>query len=153
MLSNKYARLDTGADESLLRASTAESLDCEVEESPAPYVITFGNGESVTTSNTTRLGIANTIICPDDQLTDDLVAITPFIDAGYKLLLEQAGGSIYHPDSGVKIPLTRKGTKYLVKLHDIKSVSDITSNDKHCLTASLTESVLQIHERLGHPSV
>ena len=97
--------------------------------------------------------MTKTIICNDNELTDDLIAVTPFVDAGYILTMEKSKGSIHNEENGITIPVIRRGTKWLVNLQDIKSVKSIADDNKvSCLAVSLTESVLHLHERLGHPS-
>jgi hypothetical protein len=50
-----YARLDSGAEATLIRESTATSLNYEPQAAP-PTEIVFGNGESTVTDRSVDIG-------------------------------------------------------------------------------------------------
>jgi hypothetical protein len=45
-------------------------------------LIIFGNGKETTSTTRMHIGDLEAIVCNDDQLTDDPVAIHPIVDAG-----------------------------------------------------------------------
>jgi hypothetical protein len=55
-------------------------------------MIVFGNGESTTSETKAHFGDLEAIVCADDQLTDDLIAIHPIVDAGYNIHFSSKGG-------------------------------------------------------------
>jgi hypothetical protein len=61
-------------EEILLRYSTVAENNCEIQPMDETLII-FGNGEETTSNTRTHLGDLEAIVCNDDQLTDDLVAI------------------------------------------------------------------------------
>jgi hypothetical protein len=50
-------------------------------------LIAFGNGEEKAITTRIHIGDLEAIVCDDDQLTDNLVAIHPIVDAGYDIHL------------------------------------------------------------------
>ena len=114
-------------------------------------LIIFGNGEETTSNTRTHLGDLEAIVCNDDQLTDDLVAIHPIVDAGYNIHFSSTGGIVDKPSIGHSVPIIRDGRKWLVDLEDLKGIK-IKQNPICCYTASITSQVLRLHERMGHPS-
>ena len=67
-------------------------------------LIIFGNGEETTSNTRTHLGDLEAIVCNDDQLTDDLVAIHPIVDAGYNIHFSSTGGIVDKPTQETKDP-------------------------------------------------
>jgi hypothetical protein len=57
-------------------------------------MIIFGNGEETTSTTRAHIGDLEAIVCNDNQLTDDLVAIHPIVDAGYDIHLSSKGGIV-----------------------------------------------------------
>jgi hypothetical protein len=84
-------------------------------------------------------------VCNDDQLTDDIIAIHPIVDAGYDFYFPSWGGSIDKPSVGHTIPILRDGMKWLADIEELKKT--------YCCTASVTSQVLQLHECMGHSAM
>ena len=72
-------------------------------------LIIFGNGKETTSTTKMHIGDLEAIVCNDDQLTDDLVAIHPIVDAGYNVYLSSWGGLMDKPSIGHTIPILRDG--------------------------------------------
>ncbi len=123
---------------------------CEIELMDETLII-FGNGEETTSNTRTHIGDLEAIVCDDDQLTDDLIAIHPIVDAGYNIHFSSTGGSVDKPSIGHFVPIIRDGRKWLIDLEDLKGIK-IKQNPICCYTASITSQVLQLHEHMGHPS-
>ncbi len=113
--------------------------------------IIFGNGEETTSGTIAFLGNLEAIVCNDDQLTDDLIAIHPIVDAGFDIHLTSEGGVMNKNIGGGSIPIVRSGRKWLVDLEDLKSVK-IKQNSLSCYTVSIANQVMRLHECMGHPS-
>ena len=73
--------MDTGAEAILLRCSTAVDHSCEMEPMEETMII-FGNGKETTSTTRAHIGDLEAIVCNDNQVTDDLVAMHPIVDAG-----------------------------------------------------------------------
>jgi hypothetical protein len=97
------------------------------------------------------MGNLEAIVCNDGQLTDDLIAIHPIVDAGFDIHLTSEGGVMNKNIGGESIPIVRRGRKWLVDLEDLKSVK-IKQNSLFCHTISIANQVMRLHERMGHPS-
>jgi hypothetical protein len=126
--------LDTGAEEILLRRSTVVRNGCEMEPMDETTIM-FGNGEETTSGTKAFLGNLEAIVCNDNQLTDDFIAI--------HRIVKNIGGE--------SIPIVRSGRKWLVDLEDLKSVK-IKQNSLSCYTVSIANQVMHLHEHMGHPS-
>ncbi len=61
-------------------------------------LIIFGNGAESTSASRTNLGDMYVIVCNDNQLTDNLVAIHPIVDAGYSIHFSSDGGIVDKPN-------------------------------------------------------
>jgi len=113
--------------------------------------IIFGNGEETTSNTKAHIGELEAIVCNDNQLTDDLVAIHPIVDAGYDIHLSSKGGIINKPSDGHSFPILRDGLKWMIDLEELKEIK-IKRKPIYCNTASIANQVLRLHERMGHPS-
>jgi hypothetical protein len=113
--------------------------------------IIFGNGEETTSNTKTHIGELEAIICNDNQLTDDLVAVHPIVDAGYDIHLSLKGGIVNKPSDGHSFPILRDGLKWLIDLEELKGIK-IKRKPIYCNTVSIANQVLCLHERMGHPS-
>jgi hypothetical protein len=51
--------------------------------------IMFGNGEETTSGTKAFLGNLEAIVCNDNQLTDDFIAIHRIVDAGFDIHLNE----------------------------------------------------------------
>jgi hypothetical protein len=115
-------------------------------------LIIFGNGKEMTSTTRMHIGDLEAIVCNDDQLTGDLVAIHPIVDAGYNIYFSSWGGLIDKPSTGHSIPIFRDDKKWLFDLEELKNIK-IKGKAIYCNTASITSQVLQLHERMGHPAM
>ncbi len=70
-------------------------------------LIIFGNGKETTSTTRMHIGDLEAIVCNDDQLTDDPVAIYPIVDAGYNIYFSSWGGLIDKSRTGHSIPIFR----------------------------------------------
>ena len=78
------ARLDSGAEAILLRESTVEANNLQVSTGD-PTKIILSNGQSTDTHETANIGEIKALVCPDKDLTEDLVSINPLLDHGFNL--------------------------------------------------------------------
>jgi hypothetical protein len=115
-------------------------------------LIIFGNGAETTSASKTQLGDIQAVVCDDNQLTDNLVAIHPIVDAGYNIHFSSHGGIVDKPSTGHSIPIFRDGKKWLIDLEDLKDIKINQLNPIYCNSTSVTSKVLQLHDRMGHPS-
>ena len=69
-----------------------------------------------------HIGELEAIVCNDNQLTDDLVAIHPIVDAGYDIHLSSKGGVINKPSDGHSFPILRDGLKWMIDLEELKEI-------------------------------
>ena len=113
--------------------------------------IIFGNGEETTSNTKAHIGELEAIVCNDNQLTDDLVAIHPIVDAGYDIHLSSKGGVINKPSDGHSFPILRDGLKWMIDLEELKEIK-IKRKPIYCNTVSIASQVLRLHERMGYPS-
>lgn len=74
------ARLDSGAEATLLRQSTVERRGMNKSTGDVTHIV-FGNGNMTSTTQRTSIGEMEALICPDDQLQEDLVSINPLLDS------------------------------------------------------------------------
>jgi hypothetical protein len=158
-----YARLDSGAEATLIRESTATSLNYEPQAAP-PTEIVFGNGESTVTDRSVDIGSFKGLLCPDNELTEDLLSVNPFLDSGYVLHMTGQDGYVMHPETGERIHIRRNGPRWLVDLEDIAALRAIPSTTRSKVLSnllrvtanpvkiaeSLREKVIRLHERMGH---
>ena len=85
--------------------------------------IIFGNGEETTSNTKAHIGELEAIVCNDNQLTDDLVAIHPIVDAGYDIYLSSKGGVINKPSDGHSFfSILRDGLKWMIDLEELKEI-------------------------------
>jgi len=89
--------------------------------------IIFGNGEETTSNTKTHIGQLEAIVCNENQLTDDLVAIHPIVDAGYDIHLSSKGGIVNKPSDGHSFPILRDGLKWMIDLEELKGIKIKTS--------------------------
>jgi hypothetical protein len=68
-------------------------------------LIIFGNGKETTSTTKMHIGDLEAIVCNDDQLTDDLVAIHPIVDAGYNVYLSSWGGLMFIKMIGISLSI------------------------------------------------
>jgi hypothetical protein len=113
--------------------------------------IIFGNGEETTSNTKTHIGELEAIVCNDNQLTDDLVAIHPIVDAGYDIHLSSKGGIVNKPSDGHSFPILRDGLKWMIDLEELKGIK-IKRKPIYCNTVSIANQVLRLHECMGYPS-
>jgi hypothetical protein len=83
--------------------------------------IICGNGEETTSNTKAHTGELEAILCNDNQLTDDLVAIHPIVDAGYDIHLSSKGGIINKPSDGHSFPILRDVLKWMIDLEELKA--------------------------------
>jgi hypothetical protein len=114
-------------------------------------LIIFGNGESTTSNTKAHIGELEAIVCNDNQLTDDLVAIHPIVDAGYDIHFSSKGGMVNKPSDGHSFPILRDGLKWMINLEELKEIK-IKRKPIYCNTVSIANQVLRLHERMGHPA-
>jgi hypothetical protein len=114
-------------------------------------LIVFGNGEETKSTTRAHIGDLQAIVCNDDQLTDDLVAVHPILDAGYYICFSSWGGVIDKPGSEHFIPILRNDKKWLVDLEELKNIKT-KRKAIYCNTVSVTSRALRLHERMGHPA-
>jgi hypothetical protein len=100
-------------------------------------LIIFGNGEETTSTTKTHIGDLEAIVCNDDQLTDDLVAIHTIVDADYDVYLSSWGGLIDKPSIGCSFPILSDGKKWFVDLEELKNI-EIKGKPIYFHTASVT---------------
>ncbi len=72
-------------------------------------LLIFGEGEETTSNTRTHIGDLEAIVCDDDQLTDDLIAIRPIVDAGYNIHFSSIDGKVDKPSIGHSVPIIRDG--------------------------------------------
>jgi hypothetical protein len=84
--------------------------------------IIFGNGEETTSNTKAHIGELEAIVCNDNQLTDDLVAIHPIVDAGYDIHLSSKGGIVNKPSDGHSFPILRDDLKWMIDLEELKGI-------------------------------
>ncbi len=113
--------------------------------------IIFGNGEETTSNTKAHIGELEAIVCNDNQLTDDFIAIHPIVDAGYDIHLSSTGGIVNKPSNGHSFPILRDGLKWMIDLEELKEIK-IMRKPIYCNTASVASQVLRLHERMGHPA-
>ena len=70
----------------------------------------------------TQIGGMQAIVCGDNQLMGDLLAIHSFVDAGYDILLSAARGIMEDPKTVDHILILHDDRKWFVDLKDIKSI-------------------------------
>jgi hypothetical protein len=82
----------------------------------------FGNGESTVTDRSVDIGSFKGLLCPDNELTEDLQSVNPFLDSGYVLHMTGQDGYVMHPETGERIHIRRNGPRWLVDLEDIAAL-------------------------------
>jgi len=85
-------------------------------------LIIFGNGEETTSNKRAHIGDLEAIVCNDNQLTNNLVAIHPIVDAGYDIHLSSTGGTVNKPSGGHSFPVLRNGMKWMIDLEELKEL-------------------------------
>jgi hypothetical protein len=85
-------------------------------------LIIFGNGEETTSNKRAHIGDLEAIVCNDNQLTTNLVAIHPIVDAGYDIHLSSTGGTVNKPIGGPSFPVLRDGMKWMIDLEELKEL-------------------------------
>ena len=160
------ARLDSGAEATIIRESTATSLNYETQ-SARPMEIVFGNGSTAVSQTEARIGRYPALVCNDEDLAEDLVSINPFLDSGFNLILRRSGGFLEHPETGEKIAISREGARWSVDLEDVCALRTGPAKIKtqKALASMLTvfaapmkvsdsirQRVISLHERMGHAS-
>jgi len=114
-------------------------------------MIIFGNGKETTSTTRAHIGDLEAIVCNDNQVTDDLVAMHPIVDAGYGIHLSSKGGIVKKPSDGHSFPILRDGVKWVIDLEELKEIKR-KRKPIYCNTASISSQVLCLHERMGHPA-
>ncbi len=132
--------MDTGADKVLSRYSAVAQSECNIEPMDETVII-FGNRREITNNTSTHLGDLEVIVCNDDQLTDELIAIHPIVYVGYDIHSSSAGGTMDKPSVGHSVPIIRYGRKWLVDLEDLKNIK-INQNPRCCYTTSIISHLL-----------
>ena len=135
--------------------------------SGTPTDIMFGNGETTTSNLQARIGQFHAIVCPDSSLSEDLVSVNPLLDAGFTLTMEQTEGVLTNEKTGTNIKVRREGKRWSIDLEDLADAVRIMPEASHhpaiqgmllakaAITKepkSLTQKVLSLHERMGHPN-
>jgi hypothetical protein len=160
------ARLDSGADENIVKSSTAKSLNYGLQTGPDTDVL-FGNKGVVSTSVVTPLGNFSALVLPDKDLEEDLVSTNPFLAAGFNLTMNAEGGKLWHPETGEEVGIRIEGPCWLVDLEDIARLKTSSVREKletqlntrafkadvaraRAPVTSLRDRVLRLHERMGH---
>jgi hypothetical protein len=107
-------------------------------------MIIFGNGEERTSSTKAHIGDLEAIVCNDNQLTDDLVAIHPIVDAGYDIHLSSTGEIVNKLSNGHSFPILRDGVKWMIDLEELREIK-IKRKPIYCNTASISSQVLRLY--------
>ena len=159
------ARFDTGADTSIIRTDTANKLNIPTTYTDSPHQIIFGNGQSIMTSLKTQLGPFAAIVMNAKELQEDLLSLSPFLDAGFHLYIAPHQGILFHPQREYTVPIKRDGTRFMIDLHTVvqlpkdllSSVSSTTALYINAASSSdpdtkgpITVRVLRLHNRMGH---
>jgi hypothetical protein len=71
------------------------------------------------------------------------------MDAGYNTNLSARGGIVDKPSSNHTIPILREGKKWLIDLEELMEIK--VRRPVYCYMASITNQVLRLRERMGHP--
>ena len=59
------------------------------------------------------------LVCPDKDLTEDLVSINPLLDYGFNLTMERNEGRLHNPDTDATIHVRREGKRWAIDLEDL----------------------------------
>jgi hypothetical protein len=108
-----------------------------------------------TSTTGTQIGGMQALVCGDNQLMDDLLVIHSFLDAGYDILFSAAGRLMEDPKTGDHILIFCDDRKWLIDLKDIMSIEPnlLKRKSLYCLSNSVLNKVLSLHERMGHPAL
>ena len=142
----------------MLRESTARSQGLHTTPRPETTII-YGNGQSSTTHQQTRLGQLEAIVCPDQDLHEDLISVNPLLDQGFRLTMQADRGELVNDERGTSI------ARWSVDLDDLAaasaSIPELNESAQllpvvqakaviYSIPKSIREKVISLHERLGH---
>ena len=100
--------MDSGAEAILLRQSTVEANNFQVSTGDP----IFANGQSTDTHETVNSGKIEALVCPDKDLTEDLISINPLLDHGFNYLtMEKDEGRLHNPSTDAVIHVRREGPR------------------------------------------
>jgi len=85
-------------------------------------LIIFAYGGETTSKTKAHVGKLEAIVFNDNQLTDDLVAIHPIVDAGYDIHLSSKGEIVNKPSDGHSFPILRNGLMWMIDLEELKGI-------------------------------
>ena len=158
--------MDTGAEAIILRQSTVDDHELDITSGTSTDIV-FGNGESPSTNLRARIGHLDAIVCPDSCLSEDLVSVSPILDAGFTLTMERNEGLLRNETSGASIKVRREGKRWSIDLEDlanaVRVMPQVPDNPaiRDMLLAnavvtkeakSLRQKVISLLERMGHPN-
>jgi hypothetical protein len=115
-------------------------------------LIIFGNGGETTSNTKAHISELEAIVCNENQLTDDLVAKHPILDAGYDIHLSSKGEIVNKPSDGHSFPILRNGLMWMIDLEELKGIKK-KRKPIYCNTVSIANQVLCLHERIRHPAL
>ena len=159
--------MDSGAEAILLRQSTVEANNLQVSTGD-PTRIIFANGQSTDTHQTVNIGEIEALVCPDKDLTEDLISINPLLDHGFNLTMERDEGMLHNPNTDAVIHVRREGKRWAIDLEDlsraVKQSPELRDSPKvnqlveakaviTRTSKGIRDQVISLHERMGHPHV
>lgn len=131
--------------------------------STAPMEVIYGNGSSALVEQSVEVGPVKALVCPGEDLTENLFSPNPLLDLGYTLHMDGRSGYMRHPETGETIHVTRHGARWSVDLEDVAALKRHHSSlDKALgpymactvkskpISESIRQRVLRLHERMGH---
>ena len=73
--------------------------------------IVSANGQATDTNQTANIIQIEALVCPDKDLTEDLVSIDPLLDYGFNLIMEKNEGRLHYPETDATIHVRREGKR------------------------------------------